>query len=73
LARLYKKIILVQNYAEITINPPKLYSKGAGLLYITSISEILVYFGKENNTKLDGLTAFIKLGDELIPKREVML
>ena len=33
------------------------------------ISEILVYFRKENNTKLDGLTAFIKLGDELILKR----
>jgi hypothetical protein len=55
------------------INPPKSHGKGAGLLHVTSISEILVYFGKENNTKLDGLTAFTKLGDELIPKGGVML
>jgi hypothetical protein len=33
-----------------------------------SISEILVYFGKENNMKLDELMAFIKLGDKLILK-----
>jgi hypothetical protein len=58
---------------EIIINPSKLYSKGAGLLHVTSISEILVYFGKENNTKLDRLMAFMKLGDELIPKGEVIL
>jgi hypothetical protein len=37
-------------------------------LYITSISEMLVYFGKENSIRLDELTAFIKLGDKLIPK-----
>jgi hypothetical protein len=55
------------------INPPKLYGKGTGLLYVTSISEILVYFGKENNTKLDRLMAFIKLGNKLIPKGGVML
>jgi hypothetical protein len=68
-----QKTILVQNYTEMTINPSKLYSKGTGLLYVTFISEILVYFGKENNTKLDGLTAFTKLGDELISKGGVML
>jgi hypothetical protein len=51
------------------INPPKSHGKGAGLLHVTSISEILVYFRKENNTKLDRLMAFTKLGDELIPKR----
>jgi hypothetical protein len=40
---------------------------------VISISEILVHFRKENNTKLDGLTAFTKLGDELIPKEGVIL
>jgi hypothetical protein len=40
---------------------------------VTSISEILVYFGKENNTKLDELIAFMKLGDELILKKGVIL
>jgi hypothetical protein len=57
----------------MTINPPKSHGKGAGLLHVTSTSEILVHFGKENNTKLDGLMAFIKLGNELIPKGEVIL
>jgi hypothetical protein len=33
-----------------------------------SIFEILVYFGKENSTKLDELMAFMKFGDELILK-----
>ena len=66
-------MILVQNHAEIIINPPKSHGKGAGLLHVTSISEMLVHFGKENNTKLDGLTAFTKLGDELIPKGGVIL
>ena len=55
------------------INPPKSHGKGAGLLHVTSISEILVYFGKENNMKLDGLMAFTKLGDELILKEGVVL
>ena len=58
---------------EIIINSPKLYSKGTGLLYIISISEILVYFGEENSMKLDELMAFIKLGNELIIKRRVIL
>ena len=66
-------MIFVQNYTEITINPPKSHGKGPGLSNVISISEILVYFRKENNTKLDGLTAFTKLGDELIPKGGVML
>jgi hypothetical protein len=57
----------------MTINPPKSHGKGAGLLHVTSISEMLVHFGKENDTKLDGSTAFTKLGDELIPKGGVML
>jgi hypothetical protein len=57
----------------MTINPPKSHGKGAGLLHVTFISEILVYFGKENNTKLDRLMAFTKLGDELIPKGGVIL
>jgi hypothetical protein len=64
---------LVQNHIEIIINPPKLYSKDAGLLYIISISEILVYFGEENSTKLDELMAFTKLGNKLITKRGVIL
>jgi hypothetical protein len=64
---------LVQNYTEIIINSPKLYSKGTGLLYIISISEILVYFRKENGTKLNKSMAFIKLGDELIIKGEIIL
>jgi hypothetical protein len=38
-----------------------------------SISEILVYFGKENSTRLDELMAFIKLGNKLISKRGVIL
>jgi hypothetical protein len=58
---------------EIIINLPKSYSKGTGLLYIISISEILVHFRKENNTKLDKLIAFIKLGNKLIPKGKVIL
>jgi hypothetical protein len=58
---------------EIIINLSKLYSKGTSFLYIISISEILVYFRKENNTKLDELIAFIKLGNKLILKREVIL
>jgi hypothetical protein len=40
---------------------------------VTSISEILVYFGKENDIKLDKLIAFIKLGNKLIPKEEIIL
>jgi hypothetical protein len=68
-----QKIILVQNYTEIIINPPKSHSKGTSLLHVIFISEILVYFGKENNTKLDELIAFIKLGNKLILKREVIL
>ena len=67
------KIILIQNHTEIIINPPKLHGKGTGLLYIMSISEILVHFRKENNTKLDGLMAFMKLGNKLILKGKVML
>jgi hypothetical protein len=55
------------------INPPKLYSKGAGLLYIISISEILVYFKEENSTKLDESMAFTKLGNKLIAKEGVIL
>jgi hypothetical protein len=55
------------------INPPKLYGKGTGLLYIIFISEILVYFREENGMKLDKLMAFTKLGDELITKGGVML
>jgi len=58
---------------EIIINSPKLYSKGTGLLYIISISEILVYFRKENSMKLDELIAFIKLGNKLILKKEIIL
>jgi hypothetical protein len=61
-------MISVQNYTEMTINPPKSRAKGWRLSHVTSVSEILVHFGKENSMKLDGLTAFIKLGDELIPK-----
>ena len=41
-------------------------------MYIISISKILVYFRKENNTKLDKLIAFIKLRDELILKGGVI-
>ena len=58
---------------EIIINSLKLYSKGTSLLYIISISEILVYFRKKNNTKLNRLTAFIKLRDKLILKKEIIL
>jgi hypothetical protein len=65
-------MISVQNHTEMTINPPKSRAKDAGLSHVTSISEILVHFGKQNGMKLDGLTAFIKLGDELIPKGGVM-
>jgi hypothetical protein len=68
-----QKIILVQNYAEIIINPPKSHGKGTGLLHVMSISEILVHFGKENNIKLDRLIAFIKLGNKLILKGKVIL
>jgi hypothetical protein len=57
----------------MTINPPKSYIKSTGLLYIMSISEILVHFGKENGTRLDRLTVFTKLGNELISKGEVIL
>jgi hypothetical protein len=55
------------------INPPKSYSKGTGLSYIISISEILVHFREENGMKMDKSMAFIKLGDELITKRGVIL
>ena len=55
------------------MNSPKLYNKGTGLLYIISISEILVYFRKKNNMKLNRLIAFIKLGNKLILKKEVIL
>ena len=58
---------------EIIINSSKLYNKGAGLLYIISISEILVYFGKKNNTKLNELIAFIKFENEYILKKEIIL
>jgi hypothetical protein len=58
---------------EIIINSPKLYSKGTSFLYIIFIFEILVYFRKKNNTKLDRLMAFIKLGDKLILKKEIIL
>jgi hypothetical protein len=57
----------------MTINPPKLYSKSAGLSYVISISEILVYFREENGTKLDESMAFTKLGDEFITKGGVIL
>jgi hypothetical protein len=56
----------------MTINPPKSHGKGAGLSYVTSISEMLVHFGEENGTKLDESMAFTKLGDELIAKGGVM-
>jgi hypothetical protein len=65
-----QKTILVQNYIEIIINPPKSHGKSTSLLYIISISEILVYFRKENNTKLNKLIAFIKLRDKLILKKK---
>ena len=68
-----QKTRLVQNHAEIIINPPKSRVKGAGLSHVISISEILVHFGKENSTRLDELTAFIKLGDELILKKRIIL
>jgi hypothetical protein len=34
---------------------------------------MLVYFRKENGTRLDRLMAFTKLGDKLIPKGGVIL
>jgi hypothetical protein len=58
---------------KIIINSSKLYIKSACLLYIISIFEILVYFGKENSMKLDKLTAFIKLGNEFILKKRIIL
>jgi hypothetical protein len=42
-------------------------------LHVIFIFEILVYFRKKNNMKLDELMAFIKLGNELISKKEIIL
>ena len=55
------------------MNSSKLYNKDISLLYIIFIFEILVYFRKENNTKLNKLIAFIKLESKLILKKKVIL
>jgi hypothetical protein len=58
---------------KIIINSFKLYNKNTCLLYIIFIFKILVYFRKENNTKLDKLIAFIKLRNIFILKKEIIL